>query len=263
MLILRYPATSQEVKSPMLDQSLNLARSARRALINAVYPSGARRYRTGSGNAPVTLLKFLGIADASYRDGFYTLSRAVEEMPKDGAVLAECGVYRGSTLLGMANRLRDLGAKDFHLIGFDSFEGFPQPSPDDALSDGTYHPQATKGFFSDARYDDLQHRVELLGFQNEITLVKGYFENTLGQFADRRFSLVHLDCDLYDSYMTCLNFFYPRMRRGGYMVFDEYDFCASIYPGAQKAIDSFLSDKPEKIQRFPEAVSPRYFIVKE
>lgn len=209
------------------------------------------------------MLKFLGIADPAYRDGFYTLSKLLERLPKKRAVIAECGVYRGSTVLGAAHRLRTLGALDFQIIGFDSFEGFPQPSGDDALADGTYHPQTTKGFFSDASYEDLRRRVRLLGFEEAITLVKGYFESTLDQFGDREFSLVHLDCDLYDSYVTCLNFFYPRIARGGYIVFDEYDFCASVYPGAQKAIDAFLSDKPEKIQRLPDAVSPRYFIEKQ
>jgi hypothetical protein len=60
--------------------------------------------------------------------------------------------------------------------------------------------------------------------------------------------------------MVFLNFFYQRISAGGFMVFDEYDYCAPAYPGAQKAINSFLVDKPEKIQRLPGAVLPRFFI---
>lgn len=29
---------------------------------------------------------------------------------------------------------------------------------------------------------------------------------------------------------------------------DEYDFIGDVYPGAQKAIDSFLANKPEKFR---------------
>jgi O-methyltransferase len=96
-----------------------------------------------------------------------------------------------------------------------------------------------------------------------VTLVKGYFEETLSAWGDRQFSVVHIDCDLYQSYLTCLDFFYPRMVPGGHIVFDEYDFIADVYPGAQKAIDEFLADKPEKITGFPESPIPRYFIVKQ
>jgi hypothetical protein len=42
----------------------------------------------------------------------------------------------------------------------------------------------------------------VIGFFNaygisRIQLIKGYFENTLEAFADRKFALLHLDVDLY------------------------------------------------------------------
>jgi len=89
---------------------------------------------------------------------------------------------------------------------------------------------------------------------------KGYFEDTLERFKDLRFAGVNLDCDLYQSYLTCLEFFYPRVVPGGYIIFDDYGLPA--YPGAQKAVDSFLAAKPEKITRFSEALTERYFIRK-
>ena len=49
---------------------------------------------------------------------------------------------------------------------------------------------------------------------------------------------------------------------GGYIVFDEYDYSKPVYPGAQKAIDEFLKDKPEKITCFKETKHPRHFIRK-
>jgi O-methyltransferase len=243
---------------------MRLAGNIYRSLVRLFYPAVASRYRSRvtKGVRPATL-KFLGIADPSYRTDFYTLCRIVEKAAPERGLFVECGVYRGSTILGMAHKLKQMGAEHWHLIGFDSFEGFPEPVTEDALSDGSYHARALKGVFSDTSYEELNEKVRRLGFEREITLVRGYFENTLSTCADQSFSVVHLDCDLYSSYMTCLNFFYPRVRRGGFIVFDEYDFSAPIYPGAQRAIDSFLSDKPEKIQRFPESVNPRYFIVKE
>jgi O-methyltransferase len=74
--------------------------------------------------------------------------------------------------------------------------------------------------------------------------VKGFFRDTLARHAERRFSFVHLDCDIYESYKECLEFFYSRTSRGGIVLFDEYK--DPRWPGCTKAIDEFLADKPEK-----------------
>ncbi len=242
---------------------MSVAGALRNAAAQAAFPALASYYRSvRSGACPSWLLKILGIADPRYRPDFYTLCRATEAVARDGVLIAECGVYRGSTLLGMAQKLRMAQVPGWHLVGFDSFEGFPEPVAEDALSDGTFHPHTLKGAFGDASYDSLNARIAALGFEDQITLVKGYFENTLAGWADRRFAIAHIDCDLYQSYLTCLEFFYDRMIPGGFMIFDEYDFSASVYPGAQRAIDTFFFGKPEKIERFTEAHEPRYFIKK-
>ena len=235
---------------------------AKRALYDQTLPFLAALYRYNADDSSGWLLRALGIADPTYRTDFYTLTRIIDSIDAPGGTIAECGVYRGSTLLGMAHRLRTRGLK-MDLIGFDSFEGFPEPDREDALPDGTYHPQAIKGVFNDAQYNELVRKIRLLGYSNNIRLVRGYFEDTLIRFKGMRFSLVHLDCDLYQSYMTCLKFFYSRIVPGGYIVFDEYDFSRAVYPGAKKAIDSFLADKSEKLMRFSDAASPRYFICKQ
>ncbi len=236
---------------------------ASRALVEATYPAMAWYYRSAKGcNSSPAFLKMLGIADASYRPSFYTLCRATEFVANNAPLIAECGVYKGSTLLGMAHILRRLGRPDWSLVGFDSFEGFPEPAAQDALPDGTFHPRALKGVFSDASCEGLSARVSALGFRDRISIVRGYFEQTLHNWSDRKFAIAHIDCYLYQSYRTCLDFFYERMIRGGFMIFDEYVVSAQIYPGAQKAVDEFFSRKPEKIERFEEAENPRYFIVK-
>ncbi|MBV9272135.1 MAG: class I SAM-dependent methyltransferase, partial [Candidatus Eremiobacteraeota bacterium] len=133
---------------------------------------------------------------------------------------------------------------------------------EDAAADGTFHPSTQEGVFADTSYEGLQARLTALGFEDRITLVRGYFQDTLRNFESRTFRVVHLDCDMFQSYMTCLEFFYPRLERGGFMLFDEYDLCGDVYPGAKKAIDSFFADKSETLRCFPEAEKPRWFIEK-
>ena len=54
-------------------------------------------------------------------------------------------------------------------------------------------------------------------------------------------NLLHLDCDLYESYLTCLNNLYKNVVNKGVIVFDEY--YSHKYPGARIAIDEFFEDK--------------------
>ena len=70
-------------------------------------------------------------------------------------------------------------------------------------------------------------------------LVSGYFRDTLQEFSELRFSFVHLDCDIYASYMECLEFFYPRLAPGGIILLDEYN--DPPWPGCNKAVDEFLT----------------------
>jgi len=227
-----------------------------------VWPVLARQYRKDPPKASPLTLRILGIADPSYRPDFTTLANAVDQTCQLEGALAECGVFRGSTLLGMAHRLACQGMGKAMLIGCDSFEGFPAPTKEDALEDGSFHQRTREGVFHETSYTALSSRISALGYAHNIRLFRGFFSDTLPQLSEMEFKVVHLDCDLYQSYMTCLNFFYPRLLRGGYMVFDEYDFSATVYPGARKAIDEYFRDKPEKLQKLWPLSDARCFIVK-
>jgi len=159
------------------------------------------------------------------------LSEAVRGM--DGCV-AEVGVYRGGSalLLCRAN-------PDSEIFIFDTFEGLPEPSG----FDNTH----LKGDFSDT--SEQQVRKLLAGYRN-CRIYKGLFpEETGHHIQDKLFKLVHLDVDIYTSYKNSLEFFYPRMVRGGIVIMDDY---ASGYClGAKKAIDNFMTGKSEILIRDP------------
>ena len=74
------------------------------------------------------------------------------------------------------------------------------------------------------------------------------------------FRLYILDCDLYGSYKDCLEFFYPRLGNGGIILLDEYD--DPPWPGCNKAVDEFLADKPERLQRIERQNYQKFFFRK-
>ena len=176
------------------------------------------------------------------------LSQIEATLSVEGDV-AECGVYRGENTYHYANYLTSMNSNK-RLFGLDSFEGLPRETIENA--DLT-------------RFDDVELvnvKKTLSGFKNT-TLVPGYFRDTLAGLCENLFSCVIIDCDIYESYKTCLNFFYPRLSRGSIIVFDEY--YSKKYPLAKKAVDEFFIDKLEKPELFKREQNlwERWRIVKQ
>jgi O-methyltransferase len=49
---------------------------------------------------------------------------------------------------------------------------------------------------------------------------------------------------------AALEYFYPRLVPGGFFILHDY---SSLYwDGAEKAIDEFLADKPERVMPIPD-----------
>jgi hypothetical protein len=136
-----------------------------------------------------------------------------------GAV-AECGVWRGQTLIAMALYLKQRSSPKT-LWGFDSFAGFEGTTPHN---------------FRDTSLQLVEQKAAIFGLTN-VNIVPGYFRDSLKTVENQSFSFVHIDCDIYDSYLECLNFFYPRLGPKGVMLFDEYD--DPDWPGAKRAVDGF------------------------
>ena len=131
-----------------------------------------------------------------------------------------------------------------HYYGFDSFQGFPAPTAEDGRSAAAV---LTHGYY--ATPEDLVWRVLQDGrvtadARARLTLVRGFFEQTVPSFSEP-IALLHLDCDLYESYRTCLVHLYDRVVPGGVIVFDDYGH--PRWPGAQRAVDEFFADKRETV----------------
>lgn len=176
----------------------------------------------------------------------------------DGDIV-ECGVYRGASLRLICKTAKEASASKT-IFGLDSFEGFPE----DNVSD-----QDTKLFRSKARLsgkfketDDVPGRLNTFAesFGINLDLKKGYFEKTLPSLSDHKFCFIHLDCDTYNSHMECFDALYDNLVPGGIIVYDDYG--AEAWPGAKKAIEEFLADKPEQVQHSADREREAWYSVK-
>ncbi len=143
--------------------------------------------------------------------------------------IAECGVWRGRSLIAMGLYLKQAHSSKT-VWGFDSFEGFSEPV-------------AHK--FKDTSLRLVQEKTQIFRLSN-VQIVPGFFPDSFAGVKDKAFSFVHIDCDIYESYRVCLEFFYPRVSSGGILLFDEYN--DPEWQGANQAVDEFCKEKGIAVQ---------------
>jgi hypothetical protein len=163
----------------------------------------------------------------------YSLAKSVANLPGD---TAECGVYRGASsfMICVANQDK----ADYRHHGFDSFEGLSKPEAVDIPNDSLAY--NWKEHDLAVSLDTVSRHLHQFPF---VCYYPGWIPARFGEVADRRFSFVHVDVDLYRPTRDSLAFFYERLVPGGILLCDDY---GSIHcPGATKAFDEFLADKAE------------------
>lgn len=155
--------------------------------------------------------------------------------------VAEIGVYRGNSAFLLAKYAQHPKVNSTCYL-FDTFEGFN--SKDIKGIDS----EIDKNQFTDT---SVEYVKKIVGNSNKIVYVKGYFPDSLEQVGEiNTFSLVHIDCDLEKPITDSLNYFYPRLKKGGFLIMHDY---SSLYwKGAKHAIDLFFKDKAELIIPIPD-----------
>ena len=162
---------------------------------------------------------------------YATLGLAVQRVLDEeiAGAFAEVGVWRGETS-AFLHRL----APERRLYLFDTFAGFPEldlpPGADDTR-------------FRDTSEAAVRRRV---GASANVILRPGYVPETLAGLEDEAFAFVLLDLDLLDPTVASLEFFYPRLSPGGYIVVHDYNNAESDWAG-KRAFDGYLADKPERV----------------
>jgi hypothetical protein len=176
----------------------------------------------------------------------YNLAKSVTNIEGD---TAECGVFygAGSYLIMAASK----GEKQHHI--FDSFEGLSSPNVvDDARED-----YVAKWAEGDLEVPEHIVKSNLNNFEG-VKYYKGWIPERFPEVAQSRFSFVHIDVDLYQPTLDSFEFFYDLLVVGGIMVCDDYG--STQCPGAYKAFNEFVGDKPEEIAHLTTGTG---FIVKQ
>ena len=153
--------------------------------------------------------------------------------------IAELGVYRGE-LAAILNRL--FPGRTLYL--FDTFEGFS----DNDLSDGQEqrHSKAAAGDFKDTSLEMVLSR---MADPKRVVFRKGYFPSTTAGL-EEIFAFVSLDVDLYKPTLAGLNYFYPRLAKGGSIFIHDYN--NRRYQGVRSAVEEFLEVTGAPLVQLPD-----------
>lgn len=139
----------------------------------------------------------------------------------------EFGTYKGGSALFLASLLKSTGQQKV-VYGCDTFVGMPGTDPDIDMH--------RAGDFADVSYDAIMARAKSLGLDSHLVLVKGRFEDTLPELRrGKQFSLVHVDCDIYESICLVLTQIDDSLVRGAYVVFDDPLYSSCL--GAMEAVE--------------------------
>ncbi|TMF12246.1 MAG: macrocin O-methyltransferase [Chloroflexi bacterium] len=162
-----------------------------------------------------------------------TLWKLANRASADGmaGAFVECGSCNGGTGAILAH----VAARDTRVVWlFDSFEGLPEPKPEDGERAKAWVGQCL------GQEELVREVLSRVNAQTDrVKIVKGWFDHTLAPAQTGPIALLHLDADWYESTMTILNNFYDRVVPGGYLVFDDYGH----WPGCRRALDEFLNTR--------------------
>ena len=158
----------------------------------------------------------------------------------DGA-RAECGTLKGFSALLMSRlaQAADAGFAGERMHIVDSFEGLSAPQAEDAVADPTAKNRKVFPAAKGAMACPLEHVRSVLQPFPQIEFHQGWIPEVLKQLPETRWAFVHIDVDLYEPTLGCLEYFVPRLAPGGIIVNDDY--ASPLFPGGGLAWDQYCS----------------------
>jgi O-methyltransferase len=155
------------------------------------------------------------------------VSEQINSRKLKGSV-AELGVYRGDFSLVLNTLFSD---KKLYL--FDTFEGFSEK--DIKVEDARNFSVSSKTDFSNTNDKQVYERMP---HKEKVQICKGYFPETTKGIEDE-FCFVSIDVDLYAPTLAGLEYFYPRLVKGGYIFIHDYN--SKRYQGVKNIVDEFIA----------------------
>jgi len=177
----------------------------------------------------------------------YALYRSVRFVVEAGIPgdLAECGVWKGGSVMMMALVLKSMGVTDRTIHLFDTFAGMTPPtaldidltgrSADELLQAGD---KASSLIWAISPLAEVRENLKGTGYpMDRFVFVEGDVAATIPVRAPEQISLLRLDTDWYESTRHELIHLFPRLVDRGVLIVDDYGH----YAGSRRAVDEYFA----------------------
>lgn len=164
----------------------------------------------------------------------------------------ELGCYRGDTsvLLGklLQKNQSSISEASKHLWIYDSFEGLPEKTGEDASGAGANFQKGELFVTKREVVDKLRkHGLKTASRPDpntsSIVIKKAWFDDLGPQDLPERIAFAFCDGDLYSSIKTSLRLVVPRLIERGIVIVHDYN--NPELPGSAQAVDEFLRTHPD------------------
>lgn len=195
--------------------------------------------RIGKDRAMKSIQRIVDAKSGFFRDAFVALS--FNGISGD---YAEFGSFGGTTLYLAYEEIKQNSAAR-KMWAFDSFSGLPET--DDPRDE---HPAWIAGSMA-MSVENFRSALDERGVpRGAYTTVEGHYDETLPKLgvdgAPVDIALAYVDCDMYSSTASVLEFLAPRLKHGMIVAFDDY-YCwtPTDVSGERAALDEFLAANPQ------------------
>jgi O-methyltransferase len=174
----------------------------------------------------------------------YALYHAVRYIIMNGIQgdFAECGVWKGGSVMLIAHALMEAGTTDRKIYLYDTFEGMIKPGENDGdwekaeWEKNKVNDQINNWCLSPL--EEVEFNMSTIGYPpDNFIFIKGKVEQTIPETLPDKLALLRLDTDWYESTKHELNHLYPLLEKGGILIIDDY----GAWQGARKAVDEYFA----------------------
>jgi O-methyltransferase len=179
----------------------------------------------------------------------YGLIEAVKYITKydiEGDIV-ECGVWKGGSMMTIAETLKYVNDTKRTLYLYDTFSGMPAPTEADkdfnnADAGKRLHDEKddkeNSVIWAYSALPEVNAAMKLTGYnENLVKYIEGKVEDTIPKTIPEKIALLRLDTDWYESTKHELEHLFPRLSKNGVLIIDDYGF----WKGSRKAVDEYFA----------------------
>jgi len=170
----------------------------------------------------------------------------IEKNKIEGEIV-ECGVWKGGSMMAVAETLKTYNSFSRELYLYDTFEGMSEPTEVDKTHFGKdaasllkkNENKETNPVWAYSRLEAVQGGMNTTGYtENKIKYIKGKVEDTIPTTTPSKIAVLRLDTDWYESTRHELIHLFPLLTVGGVLILDDYGY----WQGARKAADEYFKE---------------------